>query len=124
MISHEARRQGLQQENPCPGDVVVFTCTRSETSPGTVSWYRDGLVTYTFIIPGQVNTANAVQTSIPGLTGVLVSETISTLQVDLNTTNIITNGTQVSCGEIGLGRIEDISLNIIGILNAHNISIN
>ena len=102
VIPHEVRRQGLDQENPCPGDMVEFTCTRSESSPATVRWNTDGVVLYAFFIPEDINTANANQSSIPGLIGVLVNETKLTLLVDLNSSTRITNNTGITCGERGI----------------------
>ena len=98
VIPHEVRRQGLDQENPCPGDMVEFTCTRSEASPAAVRWTADEMPLYTHFIPQDINSAN--QSSIPGLIGVLVNETKLTLLVDLNTSTRIINNTGITCGEV------------------------
>ena len=100
VIPHELRRQSLIQENPCPGDMVEFTCTRSESSPAAVRWNADGVPLYTYFIPQDINNAN--QSNIPGLIGVLVNETKLTLLVDLNTSTRIINNTGITCGEIGI----------------------
>ena len=113
VIPHEVRRQGFVQENPCPGDMVEFTCTRSESSPAAVRWTVDGVVLYTYFIPSDINTASANQSSIPGLIGVLVNETKLTLIVDLNTSIRIINNTGIACGEIGVTS-QSINLMTIG----------
>ena len=117
MISHEARHRGLQQENICPGDVVEFTCKRSESSPSTVRWFADGVSIYTFVIPHDIGSPDANQTSNFGIIGVLVNQTTLTLRVNSNSANAITNGTLVACGERGGSTSQSISVNIIGIFN-------
>ena len=101
IIPAEAKRQGLGQINPCPGDRVVFTCTRSEPSPAAVRWLANDLALYTFDIPNDIGGPRANQnTGFPGLIGTLVNETMFTLTADLTTTVNIINGTSVVCGEL------------------------
>ena len=97
VIPQEARRQGLNQENPCTEDMVQFTCTRSE-SLGDMRWSANGETLYTFLIPDDINTTNARRSSILGVTGVIINETTLTLLVDLSISTKIVNGSEVECG--------------------------
>lgn len=116
MIPAEAKRQGLGQENPCPGDRVVFYCVRNESSPAAVRWIANGVPLYTFGIPADIGTPNAVQSAgFVGLIGNLVNTTLFTLTVDLTTSVDIVNGTGVACGEvISATRSQTMNLFIIG----------
>ena len=85
--------------NPCPSDMIIFTCTRSESSAATVLWAATGTPVdlYRYEVPRDIGTPNATQTSVPGFTGVIVNETTFTLLVDLAVTstwnrNLWTNG--------------------------------
>ena len=97
VIPQEVRRQGLNQENPCTEDMVEFTCTRSE-SLGDMRWSANGETLYTFLIPDDINTTNARRSSILGVTGVIINETVLTLLVDLSISTKIVNGSEVECG--------------------------
>ena len=109
-ISFEVIPAGLQSEDlhreqPCPSDVVIFTCTRSESSVATLLWVVGGEPSsslYRFEIPRDIGTPNASKTFLPGFTGVLVNETTSLLYTDLRipSTNII-NKNSMYCGQIG-----------------------
>ena len=116
MIPHEVRRQGLNQGKPCPGDMVEFTCTRSESSAATIRWTVDGVALYTFGIPDDIASANANQSTILGLTAIILNATTLKLLVDLSTTitSGITNSTGVVCGEIGGNSSQTLALNVIG----------
>ena len=110
MIPSETRRQGLAQENPCPGDTVLFTCTVS-SSTETVRWSLDGTQLYTFLNPAEINRTESSN----GLTGSLVNATTITLLVDLSATldAEVTNGTVIGCEEVG-GTTTTETLTIIG----------
>ena len=82
MIPHEVRPQGHGQENPCPGDTVEFTCTRSESTPVTVRWTTNGGLLYTFVIPEYFESSDANQSNRPGLISTLVNSAMFTLLVD------------------------------------------
>ena len=112
----EVIRQGIGQDNPCPGDRVVFTCTRSESSPTAVRWTANGTPLYTFGIPSDLGTPRANQDAgFPGLVGTLVDATMFTLLVDLTLATDIINGTAVACGEVISGVTSPIfTLFIIG----------
>ena len=106
VIPAEAKRQGIRQDNPCPGDVIEFTCTCNESSPAAVRWSADGIALYTFGIPADLGTPKAIQNaSFPGLIGTLVDAATFMLiyTADLVTSADIVNGTQVTCGEIITG---------------------
>ena len=113
VIPHEVRRQTLGQENPCPGDMVEFTCIRSESTQAIVRWTADGNVLYAFFIPDYIGTSNANLSNIPGFIGILINSTLFTLLVDLNTSNTV-NGSQVACDEVDGNSSKSISLSIIG----------
>ena len=116
MYPAEEKRQGLGQENPCPGDTVVFYCVRNESSPAAVRWTANGVPLYTFGIPGDLGTPNAIQSAgFVGLVGNLTSATVFTLTVDLTMSVDIVNGTGVACGEVISGiTSETMNLFIIG----------
>ena len=125
VFTSEAKRQGILQDNPCPGDRVVFTCIRNETSEDRIAvrWTANGTPLYTFGIPNDIGTPRANQDAgFPGLIGVLIDARTFTLSVDLSTSVDIINGTQVACGEV----LNDISsppmtLFVVGkwMLNTH-----
>ena len=103
VFTSEAKRQGIRQDNPCPGDRVVFTCIRNETSEERIAvrWTANGTPLYTFGIPTDIGTPRANQDAgFPGLIGVLIDARTFTLSVDLSTSVDIINGTQVGCGEV------------------------
>ena len=101
MFPGEAKRQGIPLDNPCPGDRIVFTCSRSDPSEAAVRWTADGIPLYTFGIPSDIGTPRASQNvGFPGIIGVLLDATTFTLSVDLATSVHIVNGTQVACGEV------------------------
>ena len=103
VFTSEAKRQGICQDNPCPGDRVVFTCTRNETSEDRIAvrWTANGIPLYTFGIPNDIGTPRANQDAgFPGLIGVLIDARTFTLSVDLSASIDIINGTQVACGEV------------------------
>ena len=103
VFTSEAKRQGIRQDNPCPGDRVVFTCIRNETSEKRIAvrWTANGTPLYTFGIPNDISTPRANQDAgFPGLIGVLIDARTFTLSVDLSTSVDIINGTQVACGEV------------------------
>ena len=109
VIPAEAKRKGLGQQSPCPGDVIVFTCLRSEPSQAAVRWTADGLALYTFGIPIDIGTPNANQNS--GFSGViarLVNRTVITLTVDLSNSTVIKNNTRIACGEVVNGNSSEI----------------
>ena len=100
----ETKRQGISQNNPCPGDTVVFTCTRSEGSPAVVRWTANGIPLYTFGIPSDIGTPRASQNAgFPGLVGTLVDSDMLTLLVDLSISSDVVNGTAIACGEVTTG---------------------
>ena len=103
VIPAEAKRQGLGQQYPCPGDRIVFTCLRNDSSDAAVRWTANGIPLYTFGIPRDIGTPAATQTGFPGLIGTLVNQTVFTLTVDLTTSMNIQNGTGVACGEVVSG---------------------
>ena len=96
MIPTEARRQNLNQENPCSGDMIVFTCTLNDTTG--LRWSGNGIILYTYFIPVDIGRD---QTGIPGLISSLVNNTTSTLSVNLSDTTSIINGTEVGCSDGG-----------------------
>ena len=115
VIPAEAKRQGLGQESPCPGDRVVFSCVRNDSSGAAVRWTANGTPLYTFGIPVDIGTPAATQTGFVGLIGTLVNSTLFTLTVDLTTSTMIQNGTGVACGEVVTGtNSQTLNLFIIG----------
>ena len=99
----EAKRQAIRQDNPCPGDRIVFTCIRNETPtvPIAVRWTANGIPLYTFGIPRDIGTPRANQDAgFPGLIGTLVDATMLTLLVDLTVSRDISNGTEIVCDEV------------------------
>ena len=102
VVPHDVRRRGLAQENPCPGDTVEFTCTRSESSAAIVRWIADETPLYTFLIPDDLTTS-PYPSHMPGFTGALINETTLTLSINLTATVSVTvvNGTRVVCGNAG-----------------------
>ena len=93
----EARREGLGQVDPCPGDMVEFTCTLNDTSASAVRWTADGAIQYTFLSVDVGTTTS----SVPGLTATFINETTLTLLVSLSVSapNVV-NGTEVGCVEV------------------------
>ena len=118
VIPHEVRRQGLNQENPCPGDKVEFTCTRSETTPVGIRWIANEIPLYAFGIPVDIGGPNANQSQgFPGISAILVNNTTVKLFVDLNCSSIVGNGTtlRVTCESIpGSQSSANQTLTIIG----------
>ena len=113
VIPIEVRRQGLGQENPCPGDAIELTCIRSESSPAAVRWIANGTTLYTFGIPSDIGTQLANQSSRVGLIGVIINETTLTLLADLKNAPFV-NNTRLTCGEIGGNSSPPIILSIFG----------
>ena len=106
MFPSEAKRQSIRQDNPCPGDRVLFTCTRNETSnvPIAVRWTANGIPLYTFGIPRDIGTPRANQDAgFSGLVGTLVDATMITLLVDLTVSMDVINGTEIACDEVTSG---------------------
>ena len=115
VIPHEVRRQGLNQEDPCPGDMVEFTCTRSESSNAAVAWTADGEPLYDFVIPRDIGTSRANQSSLPGITGILINETTLKLFVDLATLNSGINGSGIACEDVVSRSLSEIkTMQVIG----------
>ena len=113
----EARRQGLVQEDPCPSDMIVFTCTRSISS--TVTYTLLWAITsspidlYSFNIPDDIGTPNANKSSVPGFIGVLVNDRTFLLVVNLRITSThVLNTREMFCGQIG-GPISDPSKTVM-----------
>ena len=103
------------QEDPCPGDMVEFTCTRSESSNAVVEWTADREPLYDFVIPRDIGTSRANQSSLPGITGILINETKLKLFVDLATSNSVINGSGIACGNsISGASSQRVTLQIIG----------
>ena len=115
MIPHEVKRQGLNQENPCPGDMVEFICTRSESSVTSVRWIADESILYSFSIPRDIGTTNANQSSVTGITGVIMNNTTLKLLVDLTLSTRIINSSEIKCEDAISGvSSQSIMLHIIG----------
>ena len=98
VIPSEAMREGLGQVDPCPGDMVEFTCTLNDTSASAVRWTADGAVQYTFLPSVDVG---ATMSSVAGLTATFINATTLTLLVSLSASapNVV-NGTEVGCVEV------------------------
>lgn len=94
VLPSESRRQGLAQEDPCPGDTVVFTCTLNGSMVTGMRWLGNERTLYSFFIPSDVGQN---MTNLPGLVTVLLNETTSTLSVSLNDSVMVTSGTRVAC---------------------------
>ena len=99
VVPHDVRRQGLAQEDPCPGDTVEFTCTRSESSAAIVRWSAGETPLYTFLIPGDL-TRGPYRSHMPGLRGSLINETTLMLSINLTASVSVANGTRVVCGDV------------------------
>ena len=81
----------------------MFTCIRNEISgesPVAVRWTANGIPLYTFGIPNDIGTPQATQDGFAGVIGMLIDAKTLTLSVDLLTSVVITNGTQITCGEV------------------------
>ena len=113
VIPHDVRRQYLNQENPCPEDIVELTCIRSESSPAAVRWTADETRLYTFGIPSDIGTPSANQSSRIGLIGVIINETTLTLLAHLKNAPFV-NNTRLTCGEIGGNSSSPLILSIFG----------
>ena len=103
VIPTESRRQGLAQDNPCPGDLVKFTCILNNTSAVTVRWTANGMIQYTL---SPATDVGIQRSSVTGLNATFTNTTTSTLIVDLSKSIVITNGTEVGCVEVvGVGEV-------------------
>ena len=98
VIKSEARREGLGQVDPCPGDMVEFSCTLNDTSTAVVRWTADGVILYTFVPSVDVGVTIS---SVPGLTTTFINATTLTLLVSLSVSapNVV-NGTEIGCVEV------------------------
>jgi hypothetical protein len=114
VIPIESRRQGLSQVDPCPGDVVEFTCTLNSPA-STLRWNINGEQLVTFV-PGLDNVGES--SSGKGYTATYASATVHTLAVNLSeSAPEITNGTDISCVESGTGGTIDLNETLIVIGN-------
>ena len=95
--------------------MVEFTCTRSESSVTSVRWVTDGVHLYSFSIPRDIGTTNANQSSVTGITGVLINNTTLKLLVDLTLSTRIFNNAGIRCEDAISGESsQTINLEIIG----------
>lgn len=112
----ETRRQGLNQNDPCPGDVIVFTCM-AQTSANRVSWMTDIVGTEDlYIFDFRTDNPNTTLSDRVGITATLLSNNVFILRIDLRNSVIIMTGTGISCGEIDRRMIASslVPVNIIG----------
>lgn len=93
VIASEERRQSLTQDNPCPGDTVIFICSLNG-SLSLVRWDLDGEQLYSFGNPADIGMQASTNV---GLIGSLVNATTLTLTVDLSVSSSVMNGTVLSC---------------------------
>ena len=114
----ETRRQGLNQSDPCPGDVIVFTCIiMSQTLVNRVSWMTDivGREDLSIFDLGSDNPNTTISNDI-GISATLLSNETFILRIDLRTSVDVMNDTRISCGEVDQRRIASslVPVNIIG----------
>ena len=114
----ETRRQGLIQSDPCPGDVIVFTCMiMSQTSVNRVSWMTDIVETKDlYIFDLGTDNPNTTLSNRAGISATLLSNETFILRIDLRTSVDVMNDTRISCGEVDQRRIASslVPVNIIG----------
>ena len=71
--------------------------------------------TYSFSIPRDIGTVNANQSSVTGITGVIMNNTTLKLLVDLTFSTRIMNNTRITCEDAVSGESsQGINLEIIG----------
>ena len=115
----ETRRQGLDQSDPCPGDVIVFTCMimPSQISVNRVSWMTDIVGTEDlYIFDLGTDNPNTTISNRAGISATLLSNETFILRIDLRTSVDVMNDTRISCGEVDQRRIASslVPVNIIG----------
>ena len=110
MIPYEVRRQDFVQNDPCPEDVVKFTCTKSNASNSSLRWKVNGTLYFTFLIPDDIRITMTRESL--RLEATLESNAITILIV-----NVTMNNTDFICDEVDIDGLVDAvnqTLTIIG----------
>ena len=114
----KTRRQGLDQSDPCPGDIIVFTCMiMSQTSMNRVSWMTDIVeIEDLYIFDFSIHNPNTTFSSRAGISATLLNNETFILRIDLRTSVVVINGTGISCGDPDQRMIASsvVPVNIIG----------